>query len=183
MPDDDAAVKQRFALLESCLDERMRRLVTAAEAEVMGYGGVSVVARATGVSRRAITAGLRELKGEAGKTAPHAARVRQPGGGRKKATVKDQALQGALESLVEPTTRGDPTSALRWTCKSLRRLAEELTAQGHPISHRLVGELPHTLGYSLQANQKTQEGSSHPDRNAQFEWINQRTREELAQGH
>jgi transposase len=176
-------VKQRFALLESCLDERMRRLVTAAEAKVMGYGGVSFVARATGVSRRAITDGLRELKRESSKAAPLVARVRQPGGGRKKATAKDQGLQGALEALVEPTTRGDPTSALRWTCKSLRRLAQELTVQGHPISHRLVGELLHTLGYSLQANQKTQEGSSHPDRNAQFEFINRRTQDELAQGH
>jgi transposase len=182
MPDVDAAVKQRFSFLENCLDERMRRLVTAAEAEVIGYGGVSLVARATGVSRRAITQGLVELKSGAAQVAPHEARVRRPGGGRKKATAKDQALQGALEALVEPTTRGDPMSALRWTCKSLRRLAAELTAQGHPISHRLVGELLHTLGYSLQANQKTQEGSSHPDRNAQFALINRRTQEELAQG-
>ena len=181
---ENAAVRQRFALLENSLDERMRRLVTAAEAEVIGYGGVSVVARATGVSRRAIAEGITELKsGAASVVSETATRVRKPGGGRKKATEKDKSLQGALEALVEPLTRGDPLSPLRWTCKSLRHLAEELSMQGHPVSHRLVGELLQELGYSLQANQKTQEGASHPDRNAQFEFIHRRTREELAKGN
>ncbi|MDQ3623092.1 MAG: ISAzo13 family transposase, partial [Verrucomicrobiota bacterium] len=140
--------------------------------------------RATGVSRRAITEGVIELKSGALKARSEpSARIRKPGGGRKKATEKDQALRSALEALVEPLTRGDPGSPLRWTCKSLRRLAQELSARGHPVSHRLVGELLHGLGYSLQANQKTNEGAGHPDRNAQFEFINRRTGEELAKGN
>jgi transposase len=181
---ENAAVSQRFALLEDSLDERMRRLVTAAEAEVIGYGGVSLVARATGVSRRAITEGIIELKSGASSAASKSpSRVRKPGGGRKKATEKDKGLASALEALVEPLTRGDPVSPLRWTCKSLRRLAQELNAQGHPVSHRLVGDLLHELGYSLQANQKTHEGAGHPDRNAQFEFIHRRTGAELAKGN
>jgi transposase len=178
-------IKQRFSLLSGSLDERMRRLVAAAEAKVAGYGGVSLVARATGVSRRAITVGLEELKHAASPPAVSApsARVRKTGGGRKKATAQDVTLLRDLERLIEPLTRGDPESPLRWTCKSLRRLAAELVAGGHEVSHRLVGELLEELGYSLQANRKTQEGSAHPDRDAQFLFINRRTQEELALGN
>ena len=111
------------------------------------------------------------------------ARVRKTGGGRKKATAQDVTLLRDLERLIEPLTRGDPESPLRWTCKSLRRLAAELVAGGHEVSHRLVGELLEELGYSLQANRKTQEGSAHPDRDAQFLFINRRTQEELALGN
>ena len=163
----------------------MRRLVAAAEAKVAGYGGVSLVARATGVSRRAITVGLEELKHPAPQPEISAttARVRKTGGGRKKATAQDVTLLRDLERLIEPLTRGDPESPLRWTCKSLRRLAAELVADGHEVSHRLVGELLEELGYSLQANRKTQEGSAHPDRDAQFLFINRRTQEELALGN
>lgn len=182
---DDELIEQRFSLLSDALDERMRRLVAAAEAEVVGYGGVSVVARATGVSRRAIAVGMAELKDPGLRSAAsgHPPRIRRTGGGRKKATEQDLTLMADLEKLIEPVTRGDPESPLRWTCKSLRKLADELAENGHAVSHRLVGELLEELGYSLQANRKTQEGSAHPDRNAQFEFINRRTQEELALGH
>ena len=181
----DELIEQRFSLLSHALDERMRRLVAAAEAEVVGYGGVSVVARATGVSRRAIAVGMAELKDPGLKSAdsPQPTRIRRTGGGRKKTTSQDLTLMADLEKLIEPLTRGDPESPLRWTCKSLRKLADELSENGHEVSHRLVGELLEELGYSLQANRKTQEGSTHPDRNAQFEFINRRTQEELALGN
>jgi transposase len=177
-------VRERFSSISAALDERLRRLLAAAEAKTFGYGGISLVARATGVSRRAITAGLAELEAEVACREPGAARrVRHPGGGRKKKTATDSSLKSDLERLIEPVTRGDPQSPLRWTCKSLRRLAQELKARGHQISHTLVGELLHEMGYSLQANQKTNEGASHPDRNAQFEFINARTARELALGN
>jgi len=161
-------IKQRFASLEPFLDERLRRLYTAAEAKALGHGGVSAVARATGVSRRAIANGLKELAAPA---ASSVKRIRQPGGGRKRTVTKDATLLHDLEQLVEPLSRAD-VSALRWTCKSLRKLADELNQQGHQVSHRLVAELLQELGYSLQANRKTREGVAHPDRNAQFEHIN-----------
>jgi hypothetical protein len=181
----DTLIEQRFSLLSAALDERMRRLVAAAEAKVAGYGGVSLASRATGVSRRAITVGMRELANPGVRLDPlgNPTRIRKSGGGRKKATAQDVTLMGDLEKLIEPLTRGDPESPLRWTCKSLRRLADELVLAGHEVSHRLVGQLLEELGYSLQANRKTQEGSAHPDRNAQFEFINRRTREELALGN
>lgn len=180
----DTRIEERFSLLSGGLDERMRRLVAAAEAKVAGYGGVSLVARATGVSRRAISVGLEELKHLGiSEGLENAARVRRSGGGRKRRTAQDATLMSDLEKLIEPLTRGDPESPLRWTCKSLRKLADELEKEGHEVSHRLVGELLEELGYSLQANRKTQEGSAHPDRNAQFEFINRRTQEELAAGN
>jgi transposase len=184
MTEENAAVRQRFLILEDCLDERLRRLVAAAEAKVLGYGGVSVVAKATGVSRRAITVGLAEIeRGTRPERSHGTARIRKEGGGRKRASDLDKNLRADLEGLVEPLARGDPESPLRWTCKSLRHLAQELKAQGHEISHTAIGDLLHDLGYSLQANQKTKEGGSHPDRNAQFEFINRRTRRELAIGN
>lgn len=183
--DADTLIEQRFSLLSGALDERLRRLVAAAEAKVAGYGGVSLVARATGVSRRAIAVGMKELEvpTQLSTSGDQPGRVRKIGGGRKKVTVGDSTLLKDLESLIEPLTRGDPESSLRWTCKSLRKLASELVNQGHAVSHRVVGELLEELGYSLQANRKTQEGSTNPDRNAQFEFINRRTREELAVGN
>lgn len=183
--DADTLIEQRFSLLSGALDERLRRLVAAAEAKVAGYGGVSLVARATGVSRRAIAVGMKELEAptQLSTSGDQPGRVRKIGGGRKKVTVRDSTLLKDLESLIEPLTRGDPESSLRWTCKSLRKLASELVNQGHEVSHRVVGELLEELGYSLQANRKTQEGSTNPDRNAQFEFINRRTREELALGN
>jgi hypothetical protein len=154
------------------MDERMRRQWAAAEARELGWGGVTAVARATGLSRVTITAGLRELNQPARERAADAARVRRPGGGRKRLTETDPALRAALEDLIEPVTRGDPESPLRWTCKSTRRLAEELTRQKHPVSPRTVARLLQEAEYSLQSNRKTREGTSHPDRNAQFEYLN-----------
>ena len=166
-------IKQRFTSLEPFLDERLRRLYAAAEAKALGYSGVSAVARATGVSRRAIGSGLKELGAPAADSVRY---IRKPGGGRKRTVDKDVALIHDLEQLVEPNSRGDPESPLRWTCKSVRKLAEELKRQGHQVSHRLVAELLQDLGYSLQANRKTREGAAHPDRNAQFEHINDQVR-------
>jgi transposase len=177
----EPGIARRFELLAEHLDERQRRLVAAAEAEVLGPRGISLVARSTGVSRRAIRQGLEELQEPAPpKRGEH--RVRREGGGRKKTVEKDPSLLADLELLVDPTTRGDPESPLRWTCKSVRQLAQELQQRGHQVSHQLVSEVLHERGYSLQANRKTLEGSEHPDRDAQFKYINRRARLFLREG-
>jgi len=168
-----ARIRRKYRVLAVEMDERIRRQWAAAEARDLGYGGVSAVARATGLSRTTITTGLRELKLPAKKRAAEAQRIRRPGGGRRRATDNDPELIEALEALIEPMTRGDPESPLRWTCKSTYRLAEELTQQDHRIGPRTVAKLLHESGYSLQANRKTREGKQHPDRNAQFEYINE----------
>jgi hypothetical protein len=178
---DERTIARRFKLIEGHLDERMRRLVAAAEAEAVGFGGTSMVARATGVSRRVIRAGAKELKARP-TPAGGPPRIRRPGGGRKRTVDTDPTLKKDLERLIEPVTRGDPESPLRWTCKSVRRLAAELKREGHATSHRMVAELLHDLDYSLQANAKTIEGASHPDRNAQFEHITKRVRQHLGRG-
>jgi hypothetical protein len=175
-------IRRKYRALRVELDERRRRQWAAAEASELGRGGVSAVARATGLSRTTISAGRRELKLSVKRRAVEAMRIRRPGGGRKPLTQTDPGLLRALESLIEPTTRGDPESPLRWTCKSIRRLAEELTRQQHPIGPNTVAALLHQSGYSLQANRKTREGSSHPDRNAQFEYINDLVRAGLDRG-
>jgi hypothetical protein len=176
---DTTAIKQRFETLAPVLDERMRRLWAAAEARALGHGGIRAVFLATGISHRAIGEGLKEL---AAGDFPPPGRVRKPGNGRIALVKQDPALLPALEALVAPTTRGDPMSPLRWTCKSLRVLAAELTRLGHKVSHSKVGELLRGLGYSLQGNQKVLEGGDHPDRDAQFEHINEEAREHLATG-
>src|SRR6202163_971245 len=161
----------------------MRRLVAASESKAIGYGGVSVVARATGVSRRAITEGMKELKEpKKRKVRLEETRIRRRGAGRKRTVDKDSSLLEDLDRLVDPMTRGDPESPLRWTCKSVRRLAEELQHEGHAVSYQTVAELLHALDYSLQANQKTFEGKGHPDRNAQFEYINAKVQAALKAG-
>lgn len=165
----DMAVRQRFAELRALLNERERRVWAAVEAKALGYGGISAVARATGISRRAIHVGLRELNSP--ECICPSQRIRRAGGGRKPLVMTQPELPDALEALVEPTTRGDPESALRWTCKSIRRLAAELQEQGFHIERQKVADLLHELGYSLPANRKTREGRQHPDRNAQFEYI------------
>jgi hypothetical protein len=175
---DLAAITQRFTVLREVLDERSRRLVAAAESAAIGRGGVSAVARATGMSRQVIRQGMAELT-EVGIHPP--GRIRRPGGGRKRAVAQDPSLLRDLEGLVEPVTRGDPESPLRWTCKSLRKLAEELRRLGHQTSHQLVARMLHDLGYSLQANSKTLEGTDHPDRNAQFEYLNRKVKRQLQQ--
>lgn len=176
-------IRIRFNKLAWTLDERMRRLFAAAEASALGRGGITKVAQATGVSRRAIHVGLRELSDlkEPVKNPPK--RIRKEGAGRKSVIQTDVGLMSALEKLVEPMTRGDPESPLRWTCKSLRTLAGELSANGHPVSYPVVGDLLRELGYSLQANRKVLEGSDHPDRNAQFEFINEQTTQQLMAGN
>jgi hypothetical protein len=164
-------IRYAYQALRPEMDERLRRQWAAAEARGMGWGGVTAVSRATGLSRVTITAGLAELDLPVEQRLFEATRVRRPGGGRKPLTLSDPQLATALEALIEPTTRGDPESALRWTCKSTRRLAEELTRQGHPVGRGTVAALLHAAGYSLQANCKTREGCWHPDRDAQFRYI------------
>jgi transposase len=177
---DTSQIAQRYNLVAWALDERLRRLVSAAEAKVLGHGGITVVAEATKVSRRAIHVGLKELESRELEDKSTNSRIRRPGAGRKSATETDTTLQTDLELLVDPVTRGDPESPLRWTCKSLRILADELGAMGHKVSHTHVGKLLVKLGYSLQGNKKTLEGTDHPDRNAQFEHINEQVTNRLA---
>jgi transposase len=171
-----AGIEERFKRLRDVLDERSRRLLVAAESETMGPGGISSVSKATGVSRQVIRQGVAELKQWA--VLPEG-RMRRSGGGRKKATVRDPSLKTDLEELLESTTRGDPESPLRWTCRSVRNLEVELKSKGHSVSHQVVADLLHELEYSLQANRKTSEGASHPDRNAQFEYVNSKVKRYL----
>jgi transposase len=166
---DHAEIKARYGVLRPLLDERARRLVVAAESQTAGRGGISAVSRATGVSRQVIRQGVAELKAP---TAMSPSRIRREGGGRKKAADLDPSFKTDLEKLLESTTRGDPESPLRWTCKSVRNLTAELKRMNHVVSHQVVADLLHKLGYSLQANSKTKEGTNHPDRNAQFEHLN-----------
>jgi transposase len=172
-------IKDRFARVAESLDERTRRLVAASEALALGWGGISATSRATGLSRATIRLGIAELHGA---PAADPGRIRRPGGGRKKAVDSDPTLQRDLEALVEPVTRGDPESPLRWTCKSLRKLAADLREQGHRVSHQLVAELLQAAGYSLQSNRKTREGGDHPDRDAQFAHIAATSADYLAKG-
>lgn len=161
------------------LDERTRRIMAANEALGLGYGGVSLVRRACGLSRKAIRKGIREIQQGDG---PAEGRIRRAGAGRKPLTVTDPVLLEALERLIEPGTRGDPDSPLRWICKSTRTLAEELRQQQHPISHVKVAQLLHAQHYSLQSNRKTEEGDDHPDRDAQFRHINRQVKQALRAG-
>ena len=177
----DALIAARHQQLEGILDERQRRLHAAIEAKVLGHGGVKRVSEATGVARGSILAGIKELELPQAGLPDGPRRIRRAGAGRKKLVDQDQGLRNALERLVEPTSRGDPMSALRWTCKSLKQLARELGQQGHPISHVTAGVLLKDMGYSLQGNRKTLEGSSHPDRNAQFEYINNKAQAALSE--
>jgi len=176
-------VRKKYQTLRSELDERGRRLWAAVEAEALGYGGITTVSRATGLAISTIRLGDQELTRAA--TRQEAAgirRIRQPGGGRKRTTDQDPALLQALDGLVEPTARGDPVCPLRWTCKSTRHLAQELTREGHPVSHTQVGHRLKQLGYSLQGTRKTREGGSHPDRDAQFIYLNQQVQTFQRQG-
>jgi transposase len=162
-------IKARYDALRPALDERARRLLLAAESQAFGPGGISAVSKTTGVSRRVIRQGLVELKDPA---AMADGRIRREGGGRKKAVDLDPSLKADLQQLLESTTRGDPEAPLRWTSKSVRNLMRELQSKGHTVSHQVVADLLHELGYSLQANRKTKEGARHPDRDAQFEHLN-----------
>ncbi len=161
-------MEKRFALIWPHLDERSRRLVAAQDAIRLGYGGISRVSRACGLSRVTLTKGVKELRG---KPLPPG-RIRRHGAGRQSLLAGDPTLLGALEALVEPLTRGDPESPLRWTCKSTRVLAQALSDQKHSVGHVKVSHFLNDLGYSLQGNRKTEEGDDHPDRDAQFRHIN-----------
>jgi hypothetical protein len=175
----DAAVieriRRKFRALAPVLDERSRRHWAATEALDLGWGGVACIAAATGLSRTTVAAGVRDLRECSAEGLP-GARIRRPGAGRPHLVDVDLGLWAALDALVDPLTRGDPESPLRWTCKSTRRLAKELSQQGHPVSAGTVAAVLREMGYSLQANRKTREGESHPDRNAQFEYINAQVR-------
>jgi Rhodopirellula transposase DDE domain len=172
---DVGLVRQKFEALRPLMDERMRRLWAGSEAIALGRGGIAVVAEATGMARNTVVAGIREQRQRSG--ASFEPSIRRRGGGRKRLTEQDPALLAALGALVEPVTRGDPQSPLRWTSKSVRKLADELGAQGYRVSARTVNRLLGALDYSLQANRKTREGSSHPDRDAQFAHINERSKQ------
>src|SRR5437660_3098116 len=168
----------KFSVLLPHLDERQQRLYLASEARSLGHGGITVVARAAGTSRQTVTNGVDEL--ESGQ-AP-LGRARRPGAGRKRLVHTDPALRPALLDLVEPDERGDPMSPLRWTTKSTRNLADELTAQGHRISADTVADLLRAEGFSLQGNAKTVEGKQNPDRDAQFRYLNDQVKDHLAAG-
>jgi hypothetical protein len=167
-------ISDKYELLKPFLDEQNKRLFAAAEAISLGEGGISIVSRATGISRDTLSKGCKELESRTvgtDETPIPDGKVRAPGGGRKKSVDKDPTLTPDLETLIEPTSRGDPESPLRWTSKSVRKLAEELKNMGHKVTHARVADILHMLGYSLQANRKTIEGNSHPDRDQQFNYI------------
>jgi len=174
-----ADLKRKFRPAWPHLDERTRRIMAATEAVSLGYGGVSLVSRACGLSRKAIRKGIVELESRA---KPIVGRVRRPGAGRKSLTESDPKLVETLEALIDEQTRGDPESPLRWICKSTRVIAGELVEQDHPVSHMKVAQILHGLNYSLQGNRKTEEGEDHPDRDAQFQHINAAVKKCLAQG-
>jgi Rhodopirellula transposase DDE domain len=174
-----ALLRKKFASVWPMLDERARRLMAASEALVLPYGGISLVHRACGLSRKAIAQGIREIKAGA---VLEAGRVRRPGAGRKPITLRDPRLLDALDRLIEPDTLGDPDSPLRWVCKSTRVLAAQLGRQHHAISHVKLAQLLHEQNYSLQGTRKTEEGADHPDRDAQFRYINASVKKALAAG-
>jgi Rhodopirellula transposase DDE domain len=174
-----AELTAKFRSVWPLLDERARRLMAASEATSLGYGGVSLVRRACGLSRKAIAKGIREI--DEGVAVP-AGRIRRSGAGRKSVLVSDPRLVDTLEAMIEDQTRGDPQSPLRWICKSTRALAIALARRHHPVSHTKVAQILHDLDYSLQSNRKTEEGSDHPDRDAQFRHINAAVKRYLAQG-
>lgn len=172
-----AFVQMKYDKLGSMMDERLKRHWAACEALALGYGGISAVAQATGLSRSTIRRGIVEVQQEMPQLAQEIGdRIRRPGGGRRPLVETDTALQGDLETLLADSTRGDPMSPLLWTCKSTRVLAAELQKQGHKVSHMTVDRLLHEMNYSLRSNRKTEEGKQSPDRDAQFRFINQKVR-------
>ena len=176
---DEAAIASRYQAVSPLLDERSRRLLAGSEALTIGRGGVAAVARATGLARTTVERGVSDVReGER----LDRGRIRRAGAGRPPIEQRDPTLRRDLEALIEPTTRGDPESPLRWTTRSVRNLAGELVRQGHTVSHQTVSELLHDLGYSLQSNRKTLEGTSHPDRDAQFRHIHAAVQLQLSLG-
>lgn len=174
----DEALATKLAVVLPHLDERQRRIVVGAEARALGRGGVTRVARAAGMARSTVHAAAKQID----EGVEVSERVRRPGGGRKRLTETDPGLGAALDALVDPDSRGDPQSPLRWTSKSTRHLARTLTAAGHPVSHVVVGELLKQLGYTLQGAAKTREGRQHPDRDAQFGYLNNQVKDHQRSG-
>lgn len=174
---DEKQITEKYMKLLPVMTERSKRLWAATEAQALGRGGISAVSRATGIDRNTIRKGIKEL---ASPESLSPERIRRPGGGRKRMSVIDPTLMQDLDALIDPVTRGDPESPLRWTCKSLRKLAAELKRKGHQVSHMLVGDLLHEMGYSLQGNRKVREGKNHPDRNEQFERIGRKVRRRMS---
>lgn len=172
-------ILEKYQMLAPALNERTLRLFAAAEARSLGWGGISLVSRTLEISRDRISRGIKELESE---KKLHPDRIRRKGGGRKKLLESDRTLKDDIESLISPYTRGDPESSLRWTCKSVRKLADALNQKGHSVSHSTVATLLDEMGYSLQANRKTAEGKQHPDRNAQFEYINKHVQSHQRRG-
>ena len=172
-------LRQKFRSVWPLLDERTRRVMAASEAVSLGYGGVTLVRRACGLSRKAITKGIREIQSG---VVPLPGRVRRPGAGRKSITTSDPQLLEALEEMIDGQTRGDPESPLRWICQSTRVIATQLGRQEHPVSHAKVAQILHDLHYSLQSNRKTEEGADHQDRDAQFRHINASVKQCLVRG-
>jgi transposase len=172
-------MRARYGAVAPLIDERARRLLAGAEALALGRGGLAAVARATGLARATVRRGVTDVR--SGATLERG-RIRRPGAGRPRAADRDPTLRRDLEAFIEPTSRGDPESPLRWTTKSVRRLAAELRRGGHAVSHQTVSELLHELGYSLQANRKTLEGTKHPDRDAQFAHLNAAVQLQLSLG-
>jgi transposase len=182
---DVEGIREKYQQLRGVMDERVTRLWAASEAKSLGRGGIAAVVAATGISKSRIRAGIVELETQllsATEAPARAQRVRRPGAGRPPLVEKDPTLLADLDRLVEPVTRGDPESPLRWTCKSKDKLAAELQAMGHKVSATKVGRLLHDLGYSLQVVRKTREGQQSPDRNAQFEHINRKAKRFIAKG-
>jgi len=175
----EICLRQKLSQIWPYLNERSRRMLAAAEANQLGHGGISLVSRACGLSRVTVTKGIREL----GDDSIPSTRVRREGAGRPSLVSVDPALPEVLEALVEPLTRGDPESPLRWTCKSTRALSRELARQDHTVSHEKVAQLLRAMDYSLQGNRKTEEGDDHPDRDVQFRHINNKVRKALAVGN
>ena len=167
-------ISKKFECLSEYLNERLKRLWCANEAISIGWGGIEILSNSTGISRKTISNGIKELKSE---DSPDGLRVRKTGSGRKKVKDKDINFEKDLKELVESSTRGDPESPLKWTSKSTRKLADELNKDGHRVSHVVVAETLKDMGYSLQANKKTHEGGNHPDRDAQFQFISNKTKE------
>src|ERR1700690_3408120 len=178
MENAESSLRRKFSSVWRLLDERSRRLMAASEALALGYGGVSRIRRASGLSRKAIAKGIREIADKNGMPG----RIRRSGAGRKNIVERDPKLLASLDRLIEPETRGDPESPLRWICKSTRTLAAQLTRQKHPVSHEKVAQLLRDQNYSLQSNRKTEEGADHPDRDAQFRHINVQVKRALATG-
>jgi hypothetical protein len=177
--ENTAPLQQKFEAVWSLLDERTRRIMAANEAISLGYGGISSISKVSGLSRKAIAHGIQDIKNG---FCPPEGHIRRVGAGRKNITANDPQILDALNRLIEPETRGDPESPLRWICKSTRTLAAQLTRQRHPISFVKVAQLLHEQNFSLQSNRKTEEGDDHPDRDAQFRYINSQVKNALATG-